>query len=140
MDCRYVKNKMLCGIIKERINKYIEELNQDKKSEDETYETFYHYPFQICENDVHIIKMRVLIKKGFPCLGDMFTFAIISNEAELDEIIDSLSLEESEFTFISQMIIFEISERTILKTKKLDIYKIRKHKYIDVEQEDNKKK
>ena len=42
MDCRYVKNKMLCGIIKERINKYIEELNQDKKSEDETYETFYH--------------------------------------------------------------------------------------------------
>ena len=120
-----------------RFNKYIEELNQDK---DETYETFYHYPFQICENDVHIIKMRVLIKKGFPCLGDMFTFAIISNEAELDEIIDSLSLEESEFTFISQMIIFEISERTILKTKKLDIYKIRKHKYIDVEQEDNKKK
>ena len=84
--------------------------------------------------------MRVLIKKRFLCLGDMFTFAIISNEAELDEIIDSLSLEESEFTFISQMIIFEISERTILKTKKLDIYKIRKHKYIDVEQEDNKKK
>ena len=202
MDCRYVKNKKLCGIIKERINKHIEKLNQDKKSEDENYKTFHFYPFQICEKDIHVVKIRTLILTGFLALGDMFTFAIFPNEAELDEILDSLSLEESELTFeitestieiceiprspyyyssslylslipdsiyiqpndrifniipsdgilyhiyiaieqkredMDKLIIFEVPERTALSHKKLDIYKIRKREYINVEQEDNKK-
>lgn len=202
MDCRYVKNEKLYEIIQKRINKYIEELNQAKKS-DKVYRTYSFYPFQICENDIHIVKIRAMIIKGYDFVGDMFTFAIFSKETELDEIINSLTLEKSEITFeISEstiliceitrspyyyrsslylslvpdsidiqpndriiniipsdgiinhiyvaleqkredkdkLIIFEIPGISVLKRKKLNIFKIRDlRKYINVEQEDNKK-
>lgn len=202
MDCRYVRNKKLYEIIKERINKHIEELNQDKNDE-EALITSFLFPFEISENDVHIVKICAPISKKINLIGDMFTFAIFSNELELDEVIDYLVIEDSELEFeitestvqicecisrfplyysselylslipdsinleasdriinlipfdgalyhfyvaieqkrkdMDKLIIFEVTERAAISPKKLNIFKIRERKYVDVEQEDNKK-
>ena len=87
MDCRFVQNQKIFNIIEERVNKCIEKLNQDKKNGDIKIKTDSAFPFEISENDIHIVKIYALIRESYIDLGDMITFVRFSEETELEEIL-----------------------------------------------------
>lgn len=104
IDNRFVKNKYVFNIISQRLKENIERLNQGT---DQPYMTVPGFPFEVSEKDLHRVKIYTLISKSVFSRYDMITYITFPEYAELDEILDILSNENSEKKF-------EISESKLI--------------------------
>ena len=104
MDCRFTKNTYLYTILIQRLEKQLEELN---RRADGPYKTYNYFPFEISEIEMHEVKISSNLIRSKSSEYYLVTNVTFPKDTELDEILDTLSKENSENKF-------EISESKLI--------------------------